>query len=92
MSHWKSIAKILKENKRRNKKSKENQKFNFIYVISHLKVKIEGVYFNYCLATLAIRKQCIFQKCPCKTFFRLHPYNCKEMQIKRAGKLRNGRK
>lgn len=25
-----------------------------------MKVKIEGVYFNYCLATLAIRKQCIF--------------------------------
>lgn len=47
MSHWKSIAKIIKEIKRRNKKYKENQKFNFIYVISQTSVKIEGVYFNY---------------------------------------------
>lgn len=53
-------AKIAKENKRRNKKRKENQIFNFIWVISQTSVKIEGVYFNHCLATLAIRKQCIF--------------------------------
>lgn len=42
-----SIAKIIKENRRRNKKRKENQIFNFIWVISQLVVKIEGVYFNY---------------------------------------------
>ena len=68
MSHWKSNAKLIKEIKRRNKKRKENQKFNFIWVISQLFVKIESIYFNYWSETLAIRKQCIFQKCPCKVF------------------------
>lgn len=62
MSHWKSTAKIIKEIKRCNKKIKENQIFNFIWVISQLVVKIEGVYFNYWSETLVIRKQCIFQK------------------------------
>ena len=57
MSHWKSIAKIIKENTRRNKKRKENQIFNFIWVISQLVVKIEGVYFNYWSETLVIRKK-----------------------------------
>lgn len=52
-----SIAKIIKEIKRRNKKSKENQTFNFIWVISHLFIKIESVYFNYWSETLVIIKK-----------------------------------
>lgn len=51
MSHWKSNTKIIKEIKSRNKKNKENQIFNFIFVISQTKVKIESVYFNYSPAT-----------------------------------------
>ena len=84
MSHWKSNAKLIKEIKRRNKKRKENQIFNFIWVISQTSVKIEGVYFNYWFATLAVRKQCIFQKCPCKVFLGSQACNYKGMQIKRA--------
>ena len=49
-------AKIIKEIKIYNKKNKENQKFNFIWVISQLFVKIESIYFNYWSETLAIRK------------------------------------
>lgn len=55
-------AKLRKENRRRYKKNKENQKFNFIYVISHLKVKIESVYFNYWFATLAVKNNVSLQK------------------------------
>lgn len=75
MSHWKSIAKVTKEIKSRNKKNKENQKFNFIWVISQLFVKIESIYFNYWSETLAIRKQCIFQK---RTF---HSASTKLLQL-----------
>ena len=62
MSHWKSNAKLIKEIKRRNKKRKENQIFNFIWVISQTKVKIESVYFNYWLATLAVKNNVSLQK------------------------------
>lgn len=92
MSHWKSNAKIIKEIKRRNKKYKENQIFNFIFVISQTKVKIESVYFDYWLAILAVRKQCIFQKCPCKVFLGSQACNYKGKQIKRPDRLRNGKK
>lgn len=55
-------AKIIKEIKSRNKKNKENQIFNFIFVISQTKVKIESVYFNYRFEILAVKNNVSLQK------------------------------
>ena len=64
----KRIAKVTKEIKRRNKKSKENQTINFICVISQTSVKIEVYILTIDLKLWQLENNVSFRNAPVRRF------------------------